>query len=524
MLFLQLFVFFHFTLMNRFPLLLLFSIFVSITANSQTNKGICGTSGGEWDETLTQRLLHNLHQLEESPVEFRNTAYVPIRFNLVANSSGFGRATQAQVLDALCRLNQDFEGVGLQFYIKSINENINNTAIYTTQYSAGTAMNLLRDNAAMNIWVVDAAAGSPPSPNDPPGTTLGYYSPSRDWIVIRRDQANFNAVTLAHEVGHFFSLRHTHNGWDSQPWTPAIGNPAPNSSPGGVPTERQDGSNCATAGDFICDTPPDYNGLGFNGCDYNIAQDPSGVLINPDEQLFMSYFLNCVRNDYYFSPTQENIMVTDYNQADRNYLRQGPTPNITEITGAPSLVSPVNNVVVPGFNSVTFNWSAVTGADSYLLEIDQSSNFSNTPVRLVVTNANSRTVNTLEANKTYFWRVRPYNAYSTCAPFTSAGQFRTNSMVVSVDEIEGLNTWKLVPNPANAAASVQMELHSDRQVEGSLQIFHASGALVQDLGRVYFPAGPSFMELATQNLNPGLYFVVLRDNHGQSVRRLVISQ
>lgn len=473
---------------------------------------------------LTERLLHNLQILEENPVVFRNTAYVPIRFHLVANSSGFGRATQTQVLDALCRLNQDFEGVGLQFYIKGINENINNTAIYSTQYTAGTAMNLLRDNSAMNIWVVDAAAGAAPSPNDPPGTTLGYYSPGRDWIVIRKDQANANAVTLAHEVGHFFSLKHTHNGWDSQPWTPAIGNPAPNTSPGGVPTERQNGSNCATAGDFICDTPPDYNGLGFNGCDYNIAQDPTGVQINPDEQLFMSYFLNCVRNDYYFSPTQENLMITDYNQADRNYLRQGTTPNLTEITSVPSLLSPIDNVVVPGYNSVTFNWSAVPGADFYLLEIDQSSNFSNTPIRFVVSNANSQTVNTLQANRTYFWRVRPYNAYRTCAPFTAAGQFRTNNMVVASNEIEGLNEWKISPNPANSDLTVQLEVQTERQIEGSIRVFHPSGALIQDLGRHYFSAGNSIHELPIHNFSAGIYLVVIHNEFGNSVRRLVISK
>jgi hypothetical protein len=493
-------------------------------SKAQTNYGICGNGGGEWDVLLTQRLLHNIELLGENPVAFRNTAYVPIRFNLVANSSGFGRASINQVLEVLCRLNRDFEGVGLQFYIKSINENINNTAIYSTQYTAGTAMNILRDNAAMNIWVVDAAAGSAPSPNDPPGTTLGYYSPSRDWIVIRKDQANASAVTLAHEVGHFFSLKHTHNGWDSQPWTPSIGNPAPNTSPGGVPTERQNGSNCATAGDFICDTPPDYNGLGFNGCDYNIAQDPTGVPINPDEQLFMSYFLNCVRNDYYFSPTQENLMLTDYNLPSRNYLRQGATPNLTEITATPTLIAPINNTVVPGYNAVSFQWAAVPGADFYLLEIDQSSNFSNTPLRFVVANANSLTVTSCEPNKTYFWRIRPYNAYRTCASFTTAGQFRTNNMVVAVNELEGLNEWKISPNPANAESAVQLEINTDRHLEGILQLYHPSGALVKDFGRLDFPAGMSVIEVPVQNLSSGVYMVVLRNELGSSVRRLVISK
>ncbi|MEZ4948184.1 MAG: hypothetical protein R2784_02135 [Saprospiraceae bacterium] len=49
-------------------------------------------------------------------------------------------------------------------------------------------------------------------------------------------------------------------------------------SPNGSPTELQDGSNCTTAGDKICDTPPDYNfGLiNGNSC-YGGAKDPNGV-------------------------------------------------------------------------------------------------------------------------------------------------------------------------------------------------------------------------------------------------------
>ena len=70
------------------------------------------------------------------------------------------------------------------------------------------------------------------------------------------------------------------------PWSADIGNPAPASSPGGIPTEKMDGSNCETAGDYLCDTPPDYNGFGWDDCDYDGgAQDPMGVEIDPEERL-----------------------------------------------------------------------------------------------------------------------------------------------------------------------------------------------------------------------------------------------
>ncbi len=495
------------------------------TLQAQTNHNYCGNGhNAEWDDILTGRLLRNKQLLEDNPLQFRSTVYVPVTFHMVANGAGFGRVSHAQVLNQLCKLNQDFADMDMQFYIKALNDNINNNGIYTTQYSAGLIMNVLRDNAAMNVWIVDVAAGSPPSPNDPPGTVLGYYSPQRDWMVIRRSETNANSVTLPHEVGHFFSLKHTHNGWDNTPWSPAIGNPAPAMSPGGVPTERQDGSNCQTGGDFICDTPPDYNGLGFNGCNYNVAQDPTGVLINPDEQLFMSYFLNCTRDDYYFSQTQQDLMWMDYNHSSRNYLRPNTTPNLTEITAAPNLIFPINNEFTPGYNSVTFQWSSVAGADFHLLEIAENQQFSSNPVTIVVSGGASHTVNTLQPNKTYFWRVRPYNAYRTCAPFTTAQSFRTNNMTVSTREIAGLNSWTVSPNPVVTQGTLQVDLQAGRGFEGMFSLYNPAGQLVQHLGRHRINSGSSSFEFSVEGLQAGIYILALDQEEGREVRRVVVTR
>ncbi len=509
----------------RFTVILC-GLLVSTAVNGQSWHTPCGNSGGEWDIMLTERLLQNIQTLRDNPadVEFRNIVYVPIRFHMVANTNGAGRVTYGQVLDVLCRLNQDFDSLNMQFYIKALNDNINNTAIYQTQYSAGTVMNLLRDNTAMNIWIVDLAAGSPPGPNDPPGVTLGYYSPQRDWIVIRRDQANLSSTTLPHEVGHFFSLKHTHNGWDAQPYNPSVhGSPAPSISPGNVPTERQDGSNCQTAGDFICDTPPDYNGLGHTGCNYT-ALDPTGTPINPDEQLFMSYFDGCVRDQYYFSNTQKNLIAADYNSASRNYLRPNITPNTTQITQAPTLTFPINNEFTPGFNQVNFQWTGVAGADFYLLEIDLASNFTNNPIRIIVPGATSHTVTTLLANRTYFWRVRPYNAYRTCAPFTPAAQFRTNNVMVSVPEIEELGEWTVSPNPIGAERRLFIRLNTLQHFNGSLRLHNATGQVVKHVGQQYVPAGESMLEIDLANLPRGLYVLTIEHRQGREQRRIVIAE
>lgn len=510
--------------MIKFVYSAVFIVFGMAFLHAQTNTGPCGNGGGEWKEAIIERLLRNKQLLEDGPVQFRDIVYVPVRFHLVANSSGTGRVVFGRVLEQLCKLNEDFADIGMQFYIKGINDNINNTAIYNAQYSAGFVMSQLKDPTALNIWIVDVATPSPPAPGDD-GIILGYYNPNRDWLVVRRDQVGANTVTLPHEVGHFFSLDHTHNGWDATPWSSSIGNPSPVISPGGVPTERQDGSNCNTAGDFICDTPPDYNGFGFSGCNYNIAQDPAGVFINPDEQLFMSYFLNCIRNNYYFSPTQINLMQTDYNHSSRNYLRTGAViPNLTEITETPTLTFPINNEITPGFNIVNFQWTPVAGADFYLLEIDRIATFTLNPIRIIVAGANTRTVTTLEANRTYFWRVRPYNAYRTCMLSTPVATFRTNSTVVATQEITELNEWTVSPNPIVAQGAIQISLQAEKSFDGDFDLFDAAGRRARSLGRQRISSGVTHLEFSMEGLAPGVYMLALSHQEGRELRRVVLAR
>ncbi len=509
--------------MSKAAFLFIFYFFTPFFIFAQTHYGPCGNAGGEWVDEVTERLLQNKLAIEENPVQFRSTVYIPVAFHLVANSNGQGRVPTNRVLEQLCALNQDFAETGMQFYIKRINDNINNTTIYNAQYNAGSAMNLLRDPAALNIWIVDVAAPSAPSPGDV-GTILGYYHPFRDWVVMRRDEVRANSVTLPHEIGHFFSLNHTHNGWDSQPWTPAIGNPAPAVSPGGVPTELQNGSNCNTSGDYICDTPADYNGFGFNGCNYNIAQDPTGVFITPDEQLFMSYFLNCARSEYYFSETQQNLMLADYNQSRRNYLRTGFTPNLTEIPAPPTLEFPIGAETVPGYNSVHFRWTEVEGADSYLLEIDRVASFTINPIRVIVSGANSHIVTTLEPGRLYFWRVRPFSNYRTCVLSTPTTTFRTGTELVSVNEIAALKSWQITPNPVAANGSMQINLQAAEAFYGAFALFDVSGRQLRQYGRLRIDAGDSRFDFSVEGISPGIYILALDHEEGREVRRVVVAR
>lgn len=89
-----------------------------------------------------------------------------------------------------------------------------------------------------------------------------------------------------HEIGHFLSLRHTHEFYT----VPGL-------------AEHVDGSNCATAGDYICDTPasPDLSLSGLLDLDCNYTgdlTDPLGVPYEPSTDNHMSYAFNQCRDNF----------------------------------------------------------------------------------------------------------------------------------------------------------------------------------------------------------------------------------
>ncbi|MEZ5174084.1 MAG: M43 family zinc metalloprotease [Bacteroidia bacterium] len=110
---------------------------------------------------------------------------------------------------------------------------------------------------------------------DGPNATLpGIYNGDR--ILMN---AGPNRV-FTHEIGHYFSLWHTHafNGYSTNIYT----------------LELVDGSNCETEGDFICDTPADPGLYGrasaFPDCQYTdtVSTDANGDLYQPDVNNYMS--------------------------------------------------------------------------------------------------------------------------------------------------------------------------------------------------------------------------------------------
>lgn len=225
-----------------------------------------------------------------------------ISMHIAVNSLGIQNVDQADIDDAMEKLNNDFRPCGFQFQIcttqimeddrfdsltvlPAYNEEIQMTSIY---YEPNTINVYLVDTVETDYGLVEGYAVSPGGD---------------DVIVLDKSFVDDESDVFSHEMGHFFGLYHT--------FETELG------------LELADGSNCESAGDLVCDTnaDPDEDGNADDEdlCNYTgpITQDSNGDWYVPPTDNFMSYYPGeCTCR---FTIGQYNRMVDQYLTL-RNYL------------------------------------------------------------------------------------------------------------------------------------------------------------------------------------------------------------
>ncbi len=491
----------------------------------------CGTIGDD----VMQRLLKNKQALIDNPISPREIRYVPVKFHVVSKTDGTGGVPEAQIFDMLCAANSDFADIEIQFYIKDGEFNyIQNDAIHNLILDGNhpqstinplilqNIMNSNRDFAALNVFMVrDIILNA-----DNTGNVLGFYSNDRDWVVMLNNEVRSSSITLTHELGHFFSLPHPFNGWESDPYDAARhGNPVQANSPGLIPTERMDGSNCENAGDRICDTAPNY-GFGFTAtsCFWNQeVQDPVGTIVDPDEELFMGYF-PCSADDYFFSEMQKQLMIQDLGSLRRSYLATDPNLVTTILESNTELVFPANNEQLTYYQGLELEWAAVPGATQYLVEIDRLPTFVFQKQSFFVKDVNFLELNNLEAEKQYYWRVKPYNDYSTCQPFTLAKTFTTGASPTAVQDIDFVSEWLISPNPLATANDLTLAFKAEKAFNGTVRFFNMNGQSIGQARQHSFKTGANRVTIPVPSLQNGVYLLMLNTSEGARTERILISR
>lgn len=300
---------------------LLFILFMfSIDFVAAQNNSDCGTQmKTSWIQELARKTA-NLQPQFSAP----QTVNVPYQIHLIVRANGTSTITLQDLYDEIDSVNAFYINSGIHFYECIAPEIIYDDLLFDFDYNTEESILLTQHYSpnVINMYFANTVTSWS-------GAALcGYsqYPPSDDYLVMAASCAT-NGSTLSHELGHYFGLFHTH---------------------GGSAFELVDGSNCATEGDLICDTPADptlSNTVVDVMCNYTgTALDMNGMPYAPDPTNIMSYSRKVCRN--YFSPEQYLVM-NSVSLNERSYLFCAT--GVDEINAGKSFVASPN----PGTDNLT---------------------------------------------------------------------------------------------------------------------------------------------------------------------------
>ncbi|HMV51671.1 MAG TPA: M43 family zinc metalloprotease [Blastocatellia bacterium] len=215
--------------------------------------------------------------------------YLPLTIHIVHNNAGVTGITLGEIEVTVRNLNLKWQQTGVQFFIHGEADHIYNDAFLPLPDLRGSRTRLLQTNSVpdtINIYFTGlyGFCGVSTFPAD---AAEGYEGIVMDFACSGADAPD----VLAHEMGHYFDLYHTHD------------------TDFGVECPTRAGG-CDRTGDLLCDTPADPNldkgKYVDSNCAYNnLAPIPGGcdsTPYNPPTRNLMSYSLNTCR--YQFTPEQ----------------------------------------------------------------------------------------------------------------------------------------------------------------------------------------------------------------------------
>ncbi len=452
---------------------------------------LCGT---------TEETSRWLEQYQRNPGAYPKSdgiIYVPTTIHNVGNESGGGFVSLAFIQEALCAVNKNFEPTGIQFYIKDTIRYVYRQEYYDHPDFA-TGRQMIEENFVpntLNTYIVFNPAGA-----------AGYAYLSSDILVLGSRWIGPGTGTWEHEIGHALSLPHTFRGWER--FEHFINQRAPRQV-NGVLVEKADGSNCYQAGDGFCDTPPDYLNRRWNcNSDRLSAQqlDPDSVPFRSDGTLFMSYANDACMNrfsDEQIAAMRANLLT----QKAAYFENQRLTPLIDEADTV-FLQFPAQAQIV-SYEQVPLEWEPLEGATHYIIEVSRLSSFPSSSLtrRFVITSENNTlTVNGLENNRNYFWRVRAFNGLKPCDVRTSAiGTFRTSDLtnLTTIKSLEGIRVY---PTLLHAGETLRIELDMPESTTMELRMLDVSGKLLK-AERLQVMKGTQTIRFQTVNVPKGIYLL-----------------
>ncbi|MBK8558250.1 MAG: T9SS type A sorting domain-containing protein [Lewinellaceae bacterium] len=356
--------------------------------------------------------------------------------------------------------------------------------------------------------------------SDPAGN-CGYSW--QDAIVMGKSCSGVGNSTWAHAAGDHLSLPHPFFGWEGFDWNFSTAAPE---SISGYPVEKTDTSNCYISGDRFCDTRPDYLNYRWS-CNNDkestqLQKDPDGVSFRSDATLIMGYSLDACTSR--FTPEQIDAMRMNLMTEHSAYLQEtDPGPSIPE-DAVVELISPVDSQYAQ-YNNVVLNWEPVPNATYYTVQIGLSPTFPIYLYNATVYNTSTAVVTkSIPNNRVLYWRVRAYNEWDLCISDnqSSTGVFRTKNLTAT-NELERLTLVELSPNPVISGIPANLLIVNDAKMDVKVCVRDASGKCFYQ-EQMRFAPGEFDVDIPTLNLAAGFYILMLENEKGVIIKRMVVVQ
>lgn len=212
-----------------------------------------------------------------------DTLRVPVVHHISRRDNGGNAAvTEARINKIMGDINGNFKSAKIQFFSKDIkfvdNTQWNTQFVKQDDFIENKVLASFEDPDALNIfYFITLLNRRNGQITGELGATALFPDQGNNLKLSASSVEIENTATATHEIGHYLGLYHT-----DDDFTDAQGR-----------LELVDGSNCAEAGDKICDTPasPDLNDSNIDEptCNYiGTETDVNGMRYNPDTLNFMT--------------------------------------------------------------------------------------------------------------------------------------------------------------------------------------------------------------------------------------------
>ena len=478
-------------------------LFSALPLIAQVQHTFCGTvpfeskSLEEWRE----------HRPDVTMRSSQDTLYVQLKVHLVGTDEGEGYYPLTNLFDSFCKLNKDMASTGIQLEMDPDINYIAKSSYNDHNRLLGRQMMTLNNVAnKVNCYIVAN-----------PNGTCGYYSPQADAVALSKSCLGSFNTTWSHELGHYFSLPHTFNGWEGTNYN--YGDIAPERvGINNVLVEKTDSSNCNIAGDGFCDTPPDYLSFRWN-CSGSTSPD---TLVDPDSAKFLveGKYIMSYSNDAcakIFSEEQISAMRFNIQSSRADELSNNAMPQQVNFNEDEFIVYSGKELEELQYDDVQLVWSQIPNATHYLIFLSEKSFFPGPPDFTIITQDTFLNLQ-LEEDTRYEWELMGFNERYTCSRFSDDYEFYARNTTSSADMAKE-STIKFYPNPLPEGETLFLTIDQPMSGKNSIEIYSVNGRKVYQKTFEAQNSGIS-MSITDHQLHPGLYFIRYRTDEYVISRKL----